>query len=277
VLPVPESERDITALVIVSSDHDPFAALDEDFLTALGRQMGGALAVSDLNNALRLRSEELERLSARMVQQHEDERRRLSRELHDETAQLLTAIKMELGVLRTGLPPAQGERIDDALTLTDAGIRSIRAVIEDLRPSLLDDLGLVPALRSVAGAFAERSATRVVLDLPNPAHLPPLGPDAELALFRALQEALSNVARHAGATEVQIALRPTRDDVSLVVEDNGRGLAGVSEVPDPYTGLGLVGMRERLTLLGGSLVLTSLPNGGARLVARVPASRSVRA
>ena len=92
-----------------------------------------------------------------MVRQHEEERRRLSRELHDETAQVFTAVKMQLGVLRADVEPARRERLDRVLGLIDTGIRSIRSVTNDLRPSLLDDLGLLPALRSLCADFEERS------------------------------------------------------------------------------------------------------------------------
>src|SRR3712207_8899702 len=97
-----------------------------------------------------------------MVEQHEEERRRLSRELHDETAQVFSAVKMELGVLRQGVTPPQAGRLDQVLELIDTGIRSIRNVTNDLRPSLLDDLGLLPALRSLVAEFGERSGIREI-------------------------------------------------------------------------------------------------------------------
>src|SRR4029077_12893157 len=124
-------------------------------------------------------------------------RRRLSRELHDETAQVFTAVKMELGVLREGVSEAQASRLDQVLGLIDTGIRGIRSVTNDLRPSLLDDLGLVPALRSLVSDFSERSGITAALAVPDA--LPLLSEEAELAVFRALQEGLSNVLRHAGA------------------------------------------------------------------------------
>jgi len=158
-------------------------------------------------------NEELARLSTRMVEQHEEERRRLSRELHDETAQVFSAVKIELGLLRDGAAPAVAKRLDRALDLMDTGIRSIRAVTNDLRPSLLDDLGLVPALRSLGSEFSER--TRIATDLTISGEAPVLSKDAELALFRALQEALSNVARHAGASAVAIQLARESDAMVL--------------------------------------------------------------
>ena len=263
-----------SALVIVADDHVPFAALDAEFLTALGRQMGGTLENSRLYGALQQRTADLERLSTRMVLQQEEERRHLSRELHDETAQLLSAVKMELAILREVVPEPHTGRVDDALALTDAGIRSIRAVMHDLRPSLLDDLGLVPALRSVATAFAQRSGTEVRLDLPPALDFPALDDGADLAFYRALQEALSNIGRHAGASVVDIALRSNDGSVRLTVVDDGCGLSP-DQTGSTRSGMGLIGMRERFASLGGSVQLRGNPRGGARLDVSLPLDSAV--
>ena len=163
VLPLFRREEVIGALVLVGDARDPFTALDDRFLVALGQQVGAALENADLYTRLQARTVELARLSARMVEQHEEERRRLSRELHDETAQVFSAVKMELGVLRDGVGPDAGRRGSTRRSaLIDTGIRSIRNVTNDLRPSLLDDLGLLPALRSLVADFgdAERHPRR---------------------------------------------------------------------------------------------------------------------
>lgn len=272
ILPVEERGPDGSggsALVIVAEDHIPFAALDATFLTALGRQMGGTLENARLYGALQQRTADLERLSTRMVLQQEDERRRLSRELHDETAQLLSAVKMELAILRDVVPSSDAGRVDEALALTDAGIRSIRAVIHDLRPSLLDDLGLVPALRSVATAFAQRSGTEVRLHLPPANEFPTLEDGADLAFYRALQEALSNIGRHADASIVDISLSCDEHNVSLTVADDGCGLPS-EHSSAVHSGMGLIGMRERFASLGGSVEMSDNAGGGARLAATLP-------
>lgn len=260
------------ALVIVGDARDPFAALDDGFLLALGQQVGAALENADLYARLQARTVELARLSARMVQQHEEERRRLSRELHDETAQVFSAVKMELGLLRESAPPAQAASLDRMLTLVDTGIRSIRNVTNDLRPSLLDDLGLLPALRSLVADFAERSGLPATLEAP-PA-LPPLSEEGELALFRALQEALSNVSRHAAATRVVVRLGVDDGRVVLEVRDDGRGPP--DDVPptpvERHGHMGLTGMRERINTLGGTVRLGRAPEGGARLEVQLPAA-----
>ncbi|HEU4569894.1 MAG TPA: histidine kinase, partial [Gemmatimonadales bacterium] len=141
-LPIFREGRVSGALVMTGAGRDPFAVLDRSFLTTLGRQVGAALAMGDLTARVAERTKELEHLSRRMLVQHEDERRRLARELHDETAQVLSAVKMQLGVLRDALTPDDQARLDRTQALLDEGIRGIRSVTHDLRPTLLDDLGL---------------------------------------------------------------------------------------------------------------------------------------
>lgn len=252
VLPLFRHAEVIGALVLVGDARDPFTALDDRFLVALGQQVGAALEHVDLYTRLHDRTVELARLSARMVEQHEEERRRLSRELHDETAQVFSAVKMELGLLREGVTPAASSRLDHALALIDTGIQSIRNVTNDLRPSLLDDLGLLPALRSLVADFGARGDIAVTLSAPE--SLPPLSTEAELALFRALQEALSNVRRHAGAHRVEAAITLADGAVRLSVRDDGRGpqSTGVERL-EREGHMGLAGMRERIGALGGTM------------------------
>lgn len=274
VLPILRDDAVLAALVLVGNATDPFTALDEKFLRALGHQVGAALENADLYTRLETRTVELARLSARMIEQHEEERQRLSRELHDETAQVFSAVKMELGVLRDRIEPGQATRLDQILELIDTGIRSIRSVTNDLRPSLLDDLGLLPALRSLVADFGERSGIRT--ELAAPSNMPPLSREAELALFRALQEALSNVLRHADARSVEVGISINPEGVLLQVSDDGRGLSpGLSGERLELDGhMGLAGMRERITALGGTVNLRPRGGAGALLEVLVPAPES---
>ena len=275
VLPLFRNQGTMGALVLVGDARDPFTALDDRFLVALGQQVGAALENTDLYRRLEARTVELAGLSARMIEQHEGERRRLSRELHDETGQVFSAVRIELGVLREGLPPAQSGRLDQVLGLIDKGIRSIRSVTNDLRPSLLDDLGLLPALRSLVAEFGERSGIRVELDAP--ASLPPLSEEAELALFRALQEALSNVLRHAQALSVDIGISVSREGVLLEVRDDGRGPNGARPEELERAGhMGLAGMRERIGALGGTVRFGGQPGAGALLEVLLPTETGAR-
>ncbi len=260
------------ALLLVGDARDPFTALDDRFLLALGQQVGAALEHADLSRRLEARRRDLERLSSRMVAQHESERRRLSRELHDETAQVFSAVKMELVALRGGLAAPDAARLDHALGLVDTGIRSIRNVVNDLRPSLLDDLGLLPAVRSLVAEIGARGGIVTALDAP-PA-LPPLAEDAELALYRAVQEALANVVRHAGASTVRVRLAEAADGLVLTVRDDGVGAEGSGfDHPDR---LGLRGMRERITALGGSVEVTGAPGAGVTVRVSLPLTAAAR-
>jgi signal transduction histidine kinase len=272
VLPIFREVRATHALLIVGDARDPFAALDTNYLVALGQQIGTALRGAELRQRLELRTAELERLSHRMLSQHEEERRRLSLHLHDETAQVFTAVKLQLGVLREQQPdPALQARLAALLALMDEGIEGIRNVTNDLRPALLDDLGLLPALRSLANAWSERSGVR--LEMTVPSTLPPLASDAELALFRALQESLSNIGQHAGAAHVEVVVRAGDGIVSMDVADDGDGFpdGGAVVVGLERAGhLGLAGMRERITALGGDVALGGAAGGGARVTVWVP-------
>ena len=273
VLPIFHGDVVAGALVIIGDERDPFAALGDSFLVALGQQVGAALERGDLYARLAARTHDLEHLSLRVVRQHEEERRKIALELHDETAQLFSAVKMQLGLVRESVDPAATARVDRAVQLVDDGIRSIRRVTSDLRPPLLDDLGLVPALRALATDFSERSGLQV--DFETPRALPPLSPEAELALFRALQEALSNVARHASAASVEIRLRDVDGAaIELDVSDDGTATRG-SSLGGLTEGAGLTGMRERIGALGGSVDLVPRASHGLGVRIRVPLSQAV--
>ncbi len=265
-LPVVQREEVRGAMIIVGDARDPFTALDESFLIALGQQVGAALENADLDRRLRKRSAELEHLSGRMVEQHEEERRRLSLELHDETAQVFSAVKLQLGIVREEVPQPQADRLGRVIGLVDEGMASIRSVTDALRPSLLDDLGLVPALRALVTDFESRTGIPTTFDGPDA--LPPLRSDAELAIFRAVQEGLSNVARHAEASAARILV--TGKDAALIIhiEDDGRGIRPSEGGSDER--MGLAGMRERFAALGGQVEIQSADGGGTRLRIRLP-------
>lgn len=270
LLPVWRGGSATGALLLVGDARDPFTALDESFLRALGSQIGAALEHADLYRRLEARTAELARLSTGIMEQQEAERRRLSLELHDETAQVLAAVKLQLGLLAERVEPGLAQHVAHTVELIDAGMRSVRRVTEQLRPSLLDDLGLVPALRSLAESFAERAGIAVSLDAP--AALPPLGRETELALFRATQEALANVARHAAARTVRVLLADGSGRLTLEIADDGRGLPADFDLAQAEQAghLGLAGMRERIGALGGSAEITGAPGAGVRVRLEIP-------
>ena len=273
VLPILGGTGPSGALLLAGKGRDPFAALDDGFLLALGQQVGAALENADLSKRLEARRLDLERLSARVVEQHEEERRRISRELHDESAQVFSAVKMELAMLRDATTPDAAARLDRVITLVDTGIAGIRSVVNDLRPSLLDDLGLLPALRSLAERIEARSGIEISLDAPEA--LPPLSKETELVLYRAMQEALTNVVRHAEATAVEVGLRVVGAEIVLTVWDDGRGLPeGTTAEQFQRAGhMGLTGMRERVHALGGRMHAENIVGGGLRVEVVVPVGR----
>jgi two-component system sensor histidine kinase UhpB len=201
-----------------------------------------------------------------MVAQHEDERRRLSLELHDETAQVFSAVKLQLGIAREEVAPPQAERLGRVMELVDEGMASIRSVTEALRPSLLDDLGLLPALRALVTDFESR--TGISSSFAGPESLPPLAEAAELAIFRAVQEGLSNVARHAEAERVAVRVAPVGARLEITIEDDGRGFPPAEGAAEAR--MGLAGMRERLAALGGEMTIAPAAGTGTRLRLTVP-------
>lgn len=270
VLPVIQRGRSRGALVIVGGARDPFTALDESFLVALGQQVGAALENADLYQRLEHRAGDLERLSLRMVQQNEEQRRRLSLSLHDETAQVFSVVKLRLGLVREQAGPELTDRLDQVLELVDTGMRGIRQVTDDLRPPLLDDLGWLPAIRALVQDFAERSGLAAHLEAPR--LLPPISKDAELAVFRAVQEGLSNVARHAGAASVMVRVQQSEGGIVVRIRDDGVGLEpGTTLERSEMTGhLGLAGMRERITAVGGRVDITGDAGAGVRIEIHLP-------
>jgi signal transduction histidine kinase len=188
---------------------------------------------------------------------------------------VFSAVKMELGLLRDGVPPGQAGRLERALELIDTGIRSIRSVTNDLRPSLLDDLGLLPALRSLVADFAAQG--EIAIALAAPPALPPLSKEAELALFRALQEALSNVRRHAVASRVEVDIVTDAGSVRIRVTDNGRGppSAGLERL-EREGHMGLAGMRERISALGGFVRFGGWREHGVAIEISVPVAPSTQ-
>lgn len=259
ILVLEELDQGLRTLLAISGEHPPRRQADATIDRLLER----------LNENLVARTRELELLSARMLQQHEEERRRVALALHDQTAQVWAAVKLHLGTLREVAPEQLVTRVDRMLALVDDGIRSIRSVTVHLRPPLLDELGLVPALRALVRSFAEQSELKIEFDSPDSLVV---SHDVGLALFRALQEALSNVVRHADASLVSVKLSAEGGDVTLTVNDNGRGFAFTpsADARPRQAGIGLAGMRERIGALNGSVTLDAPPNVGTSVVVRLP-------
>jgi PAS domain S-box-containing protein len=234
--------------------------------------IGTAQDVTDrrqVEERLRESQRRLRALTARREAILEEERARISREIHDELGQILTASKLDVAWVRDSLPGAPTEiraRLDELASRLDATVKTVRRITTELRPVVLDQLGLGAAVEWLARDFAHRTglACTVRAALDGRA----LPPDTATGLFRILQEALTNVTRHAGAANVRVELWAADDTVCLQVSDDGRGISDAAIMRSD--GLGIMGMRERAILLGGALEILALQPSGTRLSVWAP-------
>jgi two-component system sensor histidine kinase UhpB len=192
------------------------------------------------------------------LQAQEEERQRLARGLHDEVGQSMTAVLLQLKQITANASPEQRAQLAEAQQVVKTSLEDVRRLARELRPELLDHLGLASALGNLANGFEQRTHVRVRRQLDR--GLPPLNPDVELVIYRVAQESLTNVARHAQATEVLLSLVRGKDSVVLRVVDNGRGFD-----PGRAEGGGLRGIRERALIVGGAAAIKPGPGGGVEV------------
>ncbi len=210
--------------------------------------------------------QELQRLSAELLRMQEEERRSLSRELHDELGQALTAARLDMALLEQRIPSQMGELqgfARDGKILLEQTLQRVRDLCRLLRPGLLDEQGLAPAARWLVNGYVERTGIDITLETRGPERRLP--PEYELAGYRFIQEGLTNIARHSGASQAQVRIETENGHLRLTVEDNGCGIR-----PNALRGLGLLGIRERMEQLGGSFEVSSTPGAGVRLAAAAP-------
>lgn len=273
----------IIILTVLDDDEVALKAMSEGAQDYLVKdQANSGLLVRSIHYAVeRVRTgRALHALSGRLLQLQDEERRRIARALHDTTAQNLAALGMNMSLLRRmapEMPPVARALLEESAGFLDQCSAELRTVSYLLHPPLLDELGLAGAVRDYADGFAERSGIRVDLELP-PA-LDRLAKDVETALFRVMQECLSNVHRHSGSPSASIRIELRDPEIVLSVEDRGRGIAaGVlsnAERGASGLGVGIAGMRERLRQLGGRLSVQS-SDAGTLVTAALPA-RGARA
>ena len=233
---------------------------------SIGRHIGVAIENARLYENLRYYTRQI-------TLAQEEERKRIARELHDDAAQGLIALSRrvdDFAMTSEHLSKADLDRLEEFQDLIVALLQSVRRFSRDLRPSILDDLGLLPAIES---SLDELSQHGLSTELQISGHHRRLSPDVELAVFRILQESLNNVRRHAGATHVQVAVEFEQAYLRVTVSDDGCGFDVAGQLNDvTSTGkLGLMGMRERAHLLGGQLTIESQHGLGTVITAEVPA------
>ena len=234
--------------------------------TAILRDIGERVRAEE---ALRRSKEELQELGAAAHLAREQEKSRVARELHDELGQSLTALQMDVAWFKERIPrgnEALAAKLDKMQAMLDATVAATRRIAADLRPLMLDDLGLIPAVEWLVEDFSERSGIRCdlaasddELELPK-AHAS--------AVFRIIQESLTNVTKHARASRVEVAIAQDSGLLTVEVRDNGAGFAlDAPRKPDSY---GLLGLRERAALLGGEAAIVSAPGKGTQIMIRLP-------
>lgn len=201
-------------------------------------------------------------------QRREEQVHRIARELHDQAGQLLASVYLSLDALRPHLTCEGEERLTRTRALLNQVEDEIRRVAHELRPIILDDLGLVPALRFLGEGVAHRTGLTIHVNGSTDGRLPPR---IETELYRTAQEAFSNIARHSGASHADIEVRRSEGEVHFRIRDDGQGFdPAVSMTPNAPRGLGLDGIRERLAPLGGAMEIRSRPGAGTELLIRVP-------
>jgi two-component system sensor histidine kinase UhpB len=217
----------------------------------------------------------LRQMSSQVLTAQEEERKRIARELHDDTAQALTSVLVRLRLLERSA--AGDERLRAGITelrdLTGETLEGVRRMAIDLRPPMLDDLGLEAALQAFVQDFSHRWPVKAKFTSSRLGRLPP---EVELVLYRIVQEALSNVAKHANASRVEARLTRRGRSLRLVIEDDGCGFDVEATMGSRGSGLGLFGMEERLALIGGSVQVESAVGRGTRISVEAPLPRSRR-
>ncbi len=227
-----------------------------------------AVLVGAFNEMLRRLEAERRDSARRTLAAQENERRRVATELHDEVGQTMTGVLLRLEHLHDAVAPARRDELLEAQDAVRAGLDEVRRIAQELRPELLDHLGLISALTALARGLTRR--TGIIVDCRFHPHLPKLAADAELAVYRIVQESLTNVARHAHANRVQVAVERRPTSIRVTVADNGRGFAH-----PPVGGTGLRGMRERAVLAGGILTIATGATGGTEVSLELPVTGAV--
>jgi len=231
--------------------------------------------VHERTGELQLANEELRELSSRLQQMQDEERRRIARGLHDSAGQLLAAIAMNIAVVKTEaqkLSPNVARCVEDNRELVEQLTTEIRTISHLLHPPFLDEVGLASALRWYVEGFSERSSIAATLDMPE--NLERLPDDTEIAIFRAVQECLTNVHRHSGSRSCSITLSQDENNLRVEIKDDGKGISREKKLTLTSSGggVGLRGMQERIRRLGGTFNISS-SNRGTTVVVTLPTER----
>jgi len=276
LIPLIESGQVVGEIILFSPQIGYFTAEHEEVAQEVADHLAIALQQARLFEQVKHDRARLHSLSSQLLEAQEAERRLLAHELHDEVGQALTAVKLNLHRLhRLTQTPKTQQPLQDSLHIVEGALQQIRNLSLDLRPSMLDDLGIVPALRWYISRHAERTGIQenFICD-PDLRGLPA---SMETACFRIVQESLTNIARHAQAQTVTVELARHDQVLELIIQDDGSGfdLDLISRAKNEGTSLGLIGMEERAMLIGGCLMINSSPDCGTQIKLTVPLTDSV--
>jgi signal transduction histidine kinase len=270
VVPVTGREE-ILGVLHLPSRQDPLLTTDELALVeAIGGLVGVALENAALRERMTAQQDRLRALAGGILQAREEEARRIAHELHDEAGQLLASVHIALDNLIQQVPEWAGT-IQELHRLLDRVEGQLRQLSRELRPTILDDLGLAPALEWLAQGLGQRTGLTVTVD----AHVERLPSVIETALYRIIQEALTNASRHAQARSIAVEVREDGPIILAVVRDDGEGFdVEAALARRGERGLGLIGMRERVEALGGQFMIRSAPGSGTEVSIRIPSGKT---
>jgi signal transduction histidine kinase len=248
----------------------PFTTLDVEIAREAADELALAIQHAQLFEQVKAGRDRMERLSRRLLDVQETERRAIARELHDEIGQALTAIKIDLQSVQSSVTGPAVDQLAESIEVVDQALQQVRDLSLDLRPSLLDDLGLPAALRWYVDRQAQRAGLEAHLNVDTVRER--LDPNSETVCFRVVQEAVTNAIRHAHAQRIYVELAQREAQLLLTIQDDGRGFEVTSARARAMAGtsLGLLGMEERVWLSGGEIEIESAPGKGATVRARLP-------
>ncbi|MEE8353393.1 MAG: HAMP domain-containing protein [Dehalococcoidales bacterium] len=271
IVPLISQSQVLGLLSVASSEQNGFTSRQLGLLSAIGHQIGVAVDNANLWEELRRREQMRGRLLEATISAQEAERRRIARELHDQTGQSLTSLMIGLRMLETNSNGQAGKKIAEMRQLTGQTLAGVHRLALDLRPSSLDDLGLISALEQYVKEYPDKYGVEAdfhAIGFDNRRLLP----RTEITIYRIVQEALTNVAKHASATKVSVLMEIRQASIVAIVEDNGHGFSvpGVLTSTSDEGKLGLHGMQERAALIDGLLTVESTPGAGTTVFAEIP-------
>jgi PAS domain S-box-containing protein len=276
IVPLHADGKMIGALSVSSFDVDTFLPNHIEDTLAISIPLALLIKNAQLMEQLRTANERLLNLTSRLVSAQEDERRRISLELHDEAGQSLTALKLSLALIQAELPEASESvqaQIREAIALTEKTMNDLRALAHNLHPPAIEAVGLSQTLHDYCMRLARQTGIEITY---RDNHLGNLPAHIQISIYRVVQEALTNIVKHSGATRVDVRLDNDAEKIRLKVTDNGRGfISGQPETTENKPGLGLTGIHERMQALGGSLEILSQQGRGTQLITRIPLQEAV--